>query len=83
MKMITFSGDQALIDDAFEGTNFGDQGKCPEGRRRLVAECIMKLAVGFAPGWTIEQICKNLGALTPAGRPKKNAKQWAYRELMR
>ena len=67
------------IDKAFEGTNFGPCGKTPEGRKNLVVHCILKLTCEFADGYTIRQICKELGLLTKNGKPKKSAKRWAYR----
>lgn len=66
------------IDHAFRNTNFGPLGETPEGRRYLVAECVMKRACGFSSGHTIEVICKQLKLLTKSGTPKINAKHWAY-----
>lgn len=69
---------QADIDAAFSGTNFGTAGETPDGRRSLVARCILKRACGFVDGHTIETICKELKLLTKEGSPKKMAKMWAY-----
>ena len=73
---------QEVIDDLFNGTNFGPEGETPEGRRRLVAMCVMKRTCGYRDGHTIETICKWLGVLTPLGNPTKAAKNWAYHELI-
>ena len=69
---------QEEIDAAFVGTNFGSDGETPEGRKKLVAHCILKRACGFRDGHTIESICKELGLLTKNGNPRKQAKYWAY-----
>jgi len=72
---------QQSIDKAFAGTNFGPAGDTPEGRRNLVAHCVLKRACGFSSGHTIESICKKLGLLTKAGTPRIHAKHWAYCHL--
>lgn len=69
---------QTDIDIAFKGTNFGPEGETPEGRRRLVAICVLQRACGFSAGGTLTQICKEVGVLTKKGNPKKHAKQWAF-----
>ncbi len=69
---------QSDIDEAFSGANFGPKGETPEGRKNLVAHCILKRACGYRDGHTIETICKELGLLTKTGNPRKKAKQWAY-----
>ena len=66
------------IDRAFRGTNFGTKGQTREGRRDLVAHCVLKRACGYRDGGTIESICKELGLLTKKGNPRKHAKHWAY-----
>ena len=72
---------QQDIDHAFEGTNFGPQGETPDGRKDIVADCVLKRACGFASGGTIEHICRELSLLTKARNPTKRAKQWAYCHL--
>lgn len=72
---------QQDIDRAFDGTNFGPQGETPEGRRTLVADCILKRACGFSSGGTIEQICREVGLLTRGRNPTTRAKHWAYCHL--
>jgi len=62
----------------FTGTNFGPVSDTSEGRKLLVADCVMKRACGFRSGKTIEWICKELGLLTDKGTPRKRAKMWAY-----
>ena len=74
--------EQAAIDAAFEGTNFGLPGETPEGRKRLVAECVLKRACGFRDGHTIETICKQLCLLTAKGNPYGHAKRWACCHLL-
>lgn len=74
---------QKYIDAAFQGCNFGAAGETPEGRKNLVAHCILKRACGFSDGSTIEAICKELGLLTKQGNPKKWAKMWAYCHIAR
>jgi len=74
---------QADIDAAFRGTNFGTAGETPEGRRNLVAHCVLKRACDFREGGTITAICKELGLLTPRGTPKRKAKHWAYCHVVR
>ena len=69
---------QPDIDKAFGNTNFGPKGETPEGRRDLVAHCVLKRACGYRGGHTIESICKELGLLTKNGNPRKHAKHWAY-----
>lgn len=74
--------DQESIDAAFKGTNFGIMGETQEGRRKLVADCVLKRSCGFRDGGTIEAICKEVGLLTKNGNPRKRAKMWAYCHLM-
>ena len=69
--------------EAFLGTNFGGVESTEQGRRSLVAECILKLACGYADGSTIKQICHELGALTAGYNPRLSARQWAYTEQAR
>lgn len=70
--------DQHSIDQAFAGTNFGPEGDSPEGRKKIVARCVLQRACAFSSGGTITAICKELGLLTNAGAPRKHAKQWAF-----
>lgn len=74
---------QEDIDAAFSGCNFGPAGDTPEGRKNLVAHCVLKRACGFRDGSTIEAIGKELGLLTKRGTPRLRAKMWAYCHLHR
>lgn len=69
---------QADIDRAFLGTNFGPGAATAEGRRNIVARCVLKSACNFHNGSTITAICKEIGLLTEKGNPRKKAKRWAY-----
>lgn len=69
---------QVDIDAAFSGTNFGTAGETADGRRSLVAQCVLKRACGFSDGHTISTIAKELGLLTKKGTPKRMGKMWAY-----
>ena len=47
------------IDASFAGTNFGS-----DDRVFLICDAIAKSAEGYGNGWTITQICRELGVLT-------------------
>lgn len=76
-----FEPKQEDIDLAFRGTNFGPKGETPEGRKDLVAHCVLKRTVGYADGSTIRAICRELGLLTQKDNPTKKAKMWAYSHI--
>jgi len=75
--------EQSKIDYAFRDTDFGPDGKTAKGRRKLVADCVLKRACGHYDGWTITLICKELGLLTANSTPRRWAKQWAYSYINR
>jgi hypothetical protein len=52
---------ESAITTAFEGTNFGDEGRTANQRKILVCEAVLKKASGYSCGSTITRILRDLG----------------------
>jgi hypothetical protein len=70
------------IETAFTGTNFGESGKTIEGKKRLIAECLLKLNCNYHDGHTITQICKELGLIRKNLTLNKKGKEYMFRHFI-
>jgi len=81
MKKKAIVLNESVIAGIFAGTDFGGSEKTDVGRRGLMSECVLKRAVGYHDGHTIEGICIDAGLLTDTGRPSKAGVRWAFSQL--
>lgn len=72
--------DDDLIAECFSGTNFGGLEKSPDGRKRPLAECVLKCFAHYSSGSTICDICEKLGLINASGVTRLGAR-WLYHNL--
>lgn len=69
-----FPVEEGELDEVFQGTNFGPD---PD-KRGLVADCILKMQAGFAPGYTIRHIALELRLLTSKGNVSVRGRRFLF-----
>lgn len=67
------------IEDAFKGTNFGDNYDNTPSKRCLIGQCLLKLNCGYNDGHTIKQICRELNLVTSKFNLNKKGKEFLFR----
>ena len=82
MVMQEVGFDDRTIASAFGGYNFGDEGKTPNGRRKMVLLALMKIQAGYSIGSSMRDVLWRLNLVTEYNKvPTRAAKRLMYLQV--